>query len=257
MFFLHSGMQTSGTAWHFHLTNDLLMAAGGRDIHRLVELHPRALRYVVGGTSHHDIFRPNPYKVAVLHWLARRGGPFVVKTHAGPAGGLGPLLARGAVKAVYIYRDPRDVALAAWERGERNRRTGRNKSWWRPGGYRSFARLTTHEDAIRWVARTLLPVWDAWDRATGVHRLRYEDLLEDGPGVLARQADFMGLDLDAAKIREIDAPYRAEQTRRDMKGLHFGKGRSGRHREAFSASELALCRELFGAHLERMGYPAS
>ena len=39
-------------------------------------------------------------------------------------------------------------------------------------------------------------------------------------------------------------------------GNHFFKGRIGRHKEAFTAEQLARSEELFGPYLAQMGYEA-
>lgn len=243
MIVVSASLKKSGSGWYFNLTNDLLVAAGHDDVRALRD------RYGLGGVLLEDNCRinPNALNLARVFVPHLRGHTFVVKTHAGPTPSLRLLLAAGAARATYIYRDPRDVVLSALDHGARVRKEGRANV---------LAALHTVEEAVPYV-HTLLRDWEAWAGSPGTLLVRYEDLKADPLAELRRLADFLKLDVAEAVLADVAAPYQQpaeDATTKDR--LHFNKGVAGRFREAMSADELALCRRHFGPYLEQMGYAA-
>ncbi len=243
MIVLSAGMPKSGSAWYFNLTNDLLVATGHQDV-RVVRDRFR----LQGILNYHNcnIGEHTPYKLVRILVPHFSGNTFAVKTHDHPSKALRALISAGIVKATYIYRDPRDVAVSAFEHGERIRSRGESHT---------FAQAKSMEEAIL-MTKGWLIVWDGWMRCKNVLYARYEDLLADPVKEVERLTDFLAVHVLPETIQRIVAAYQPEQL--DVgraAGINFNKGVSGRFREVMSQRELDLCREHFGDYLQRMGYP--
>ncbi|GAB4454256.1 MAG: hypothetical protein Kow00120_24120 [Anaerolineae bacterium] len=242
MIVFSAGMPKSGSAWYFNLTNDLLIAAGHEDVRDI-----RARYGLQSVLKHHNCnidkhTTANVLRVVVPHLL---GHTFAVKTHDSPTRTLRALMAAGVVKAAYIYRDPRDVAVSAFDHGERLRSRGEEGI---------FTQATNLEAAILLVKRWLL-IWEAWMHCPNVITTRYEDLLADPAQALARLAAFIGLDVPGATIQQVVDGYAPAQLSAGKAGhVNFNKGVVGRYREVMSQRELDLCQEHFGPYLQQMGY---
>jgi hypothetical protein len=82
---------------------------------------------------------------------------------------------------------------------------------------------------------------------------RYEDLLRDYQRESVRLADYLGLDVAGAEVQQVITHYRPEMAE-GQEGTHFFKGRIGRFREVFSATQQSILVEKFGPFLAKMGY---
>ncbi|MCI0590126.1 MAG: sulfotransferase domain-containing protein [Gammaproteobacteria bacterium] len=242
MIVLSAGMQKSGTGWYFNLTNELLVAAGHQDVRQVKQ------RYRLESVLRHyncNIDEPTPAKLARIAIPHLLGYSFVVKSHSRPTPFLRLLISGGVMRPTYIYRDPRDVALSAFEHGQQMRSQGE---------HHSFARLETVKAAVRYAA-DLLEAWDQWMQCRRVLKVRYEDLLADPIGELQRLAGFLSLALPTRDMERIVAKYSMEGDNGDQpEGLHFNQGEVGRFRQVFSSEELAVCQAYLGSHPQKMGY---
>ena len=246
MIVVSAGMPKAGSGWYFNLTNDLLIAAGHQDVRSVRDrFHLDAI------LKHHNclIGRPILPRLALLGIPHLMSNTFVVKTHSGPTPSLRYLMTRNVARATYIYRDPRDAALSAYNHGQRLREKGHEHT---------FARLETMEMTI-FVAREWLQTWEQWTRLENVLVTRYEDLLADPLNEAKRLSRFLSLGLGAEDLVRIVEAYQMdgapEKDSHLSQGLHFHKGRIGRFREVLTGEELALCNEQFGSRLRNMGYP--
>jgi hypothetical protein len=248
MIVLSAGMQKSGTAWYFNLTNDLLIAAGHQDVRAI---RSRFCLYPILRHHNCNMGSPNPFKLALITIPHILGNTFVVKSHARPGVGLRLLTSAKIIRTTYIYRDPRDVAISAFEHGQRIRDSGATHT---------FAKFDSIKTSIAIVGKGFLGVWDAWMAYSQAHPdqvliARYEDLVADTAGEVKRLAAFLGLDVPAETWRKIIARYQGDKARADGIGLHFNQGIVGRFRSILSSEELDLCKLHFGDYLEKMGYP--
>jgi hypothetical protein len=90
---------------------------------------------------------------------------------------------------------------------------------------------------------------------------RYEDLLMDYDGEVARLLGFLRLDGSkpegsaepSRSVRQVTDSFRPEKGQ-GQQGLHFYKGKIGRFRDSYSASQQAVLAQAMGAALQRMGY---
>lgn len=239
---LVAGMQKAGTGWLFHIVDTLLAGCGGHGAYGVRDAF--ALTGVLTGQNC-NIGTPRLARLAALVPALRAGRRFAIKTHRGPNLWTGALERAGVLKSIYVWRDPRDVALSAFAHGERERAAGITGN---------FGRLRTLDMAIDYAAH-LLPVWRAWQRNPRALRLRYEDLRADLPGALERLAGHLGVAPAAALRAEILARYAADQPDPATRAaLHFDRAGSGRWRAAMNAAQQAHCARRFGPWLEAMGY---
>ena len=108
------GMIKAGSAWYFNLANDLLVAAGHQDAREI-----RQRFHLHSALKHQDcLLAGHPASKLLLlipHFL---GHTFAVKAHGAASIGRRLLVNSGIAKATYIYRDPRDVVVSAFERGQ-------------------------------------------------------------------------------------------------------------------------------------------
>ncbi len=241
-------MPKSGTGWYFNLTNDLLIAAGhqdARDVRSRFRLHS-TLRF-----HNCNVEKLTPARLALIALPHLAGNTFVVKTHNRPTQALRLLTMAGIVRATYIYRDPRDVAISAFEHGQKILSRGDTHT---------FAKLDSIETAISVVGGWYLAVWDAW---MAFHQaqpdqtliVRYEDLVADTTGESKRLVDFLDLDVSSQDRRAAIATYQRDEVRVSEEILHFNRGVVGRFESIMSAKELDLCKFHFEGHLQKMGYP--
>jgi len=241
MIVLSAGMQKSGTGWYFNLTNDLLVVAGYQDVRAIRQkfrLHSILRHYNC------NIGKPTPFElalVAIPHFL---GNTFVVKMHGAPSTWIRFLMSTNIMKATYIYRDPRDVVISAFEHGQIIRSRGETHT---------FGKLDSIEASILYV-KGLLTNWDKWTQCTQALIVRYEDLVADPIGELKRLAGFLSLSVSSEGLHRIVATYKIDQSN-EVKGLHFNKVAAGSFRYVMNQKEQDLCKKYFRDYLQRMGYP--
>src|SRR5690606_24006518 len=67
----------------------------------------------------------SPRRLAMVTLPALMGNTFVIKAHAGPTSTSRLLTNLGLLRITYIYRDPRDAMLSAFDYGQRAHAKGR------------------------------------------------------------------------------------------------------------------------------------
>ena len=239
---LSAGMPRAGSAWHYNLIHDLLVAGGGRDARQVrarYYLQP-LLTEVNCNIGVLKAYRLLPVLVPCL-----LGNTFAIKTHARPTPIAQAFIRRGWVLPTYIYRDPRAALLSAYEYGMRSREKGSSNA---------FASLSSIEDSIKFM-QEYVRIWEAWSDCDDALHVRYEDLLYDYEGETARLLAFLGFGAISAEMRAVVDRYRPHQGG-GKKGTHFRFGQAERFREVLSETALARCNREFAPYLERMGYPA-
>lgn len=235
-------MPRAGSGWHYNLVHDLLVAAGGQDARQVRRrYHLESILTEVNC----NIGALTPVRLLPVLLPSLLGNTFAVKAHAGPTPLALSLMRTGKVRSAYIYRDPRDAMLSAYEHGERSRHSAHENA---------FARLDTFEETLSFM-QDYIRTWDAWMSCELALCARYEDLLEDYDTQALRLVDFLEIEPHIPSVQAVLEKYRPEQTRASaQKGLHFRKGKIGRFRNAYTPEQQAACLAAFGSALERMGY---
>ena len=246
--FLLAGMPRAGTAWCFEILTALTVAAGGVDA-REIRTKYKLEKYLTAGNTVLKLFLPDMLTV-LYPWL--RGERFAVKTHDGPKTYTYRIMSRGVLQGllrnkvflpIYIYRDPRDAVLSAYEYGQRQPET-------RGGAY--FGKnIPSIEAGIAWMRRYLSNNWDAWRSYQDILVIRYEDMIVDHEKYVYQMNEYLGLNLPADVTAGIVEKFRRGE---NLKGTHFFKGVAGRFRESFTPEQQQLADQAFGCYLEKMGY---
>jgi hypothetical protein len=241
MIILSVGMPRAGSGWHYNLTKDLMLAGGAQDANLIRQ------RYHLEGILSEvncNIGALTTRRLLAVSAPALLGNTFVIKAHARPTPLARSFMRIGLMKSTYIYRDPRDAMLSAYENGQRARREGRTNA---------FSQLVDFDSSLAFI-KDYVQIWEAWMACDGVLHTRYENLLTHYNDEAARLVDFLPIDADAEALDPIINRYRPESAQGDARGLHFSKGVIGRFREKWSDQEQEILQRELGPYLDRMGY---
>jgi hypothetical protein len=242
-------MQKAASATLFNLTNDLLIAAGKSDVRELRS------RYRFGFFMTKVNCNVGPLRAYKLAWLSLphwMGQSFVVKTHNPPSAFAQIFTRLNILRATYIYRDPRDVALSVFEHGKRLREQ-------RFDSNTQFDTIETMEEAIQFT-QSLLPTWDAWSNFPHVLLIRFEDFRSMMADHAKALVDFLGLTIGEKEFTEIIDRYDYHRKGTNTVGsasTHFHGGSSGRWRQKMSKDQIQMSEELFNNILGKMGYQSA
>jgi hypothetical protein len=171
-------------------------------------------------------------------------------------------------QVIYIVRDPRDVVISLYHYHRKRRRIEEDCS------------LETYVE--RFLAGTAWP-HGSWGENVGSWLLtrrkhpqflllRYEDMLTDTVGELARIAGFLGICTTVERVSEavarssVDQMRKSEKTEGHLSGLTRGSrkdlsfvraARSGGWRSELSASQAAKIEAAWGPLMQHLGYELS
>jgi hypothetical protein len=240
MIVLSVGMPRAGSGWHYNLVHDLMEAAGYTEA-RLIREKYRLQGILTEVNCNIGVLSARRMGRVAIPALA--GNDFVIKAHAGPSASSRFLQRLGLLRITYIYRDPRDAMLSAFDYGQRALQKGRPNA---------FSHLTDFDKTLDFMM-DYIRIWEAWVREKDVLIARYEDLLKDYEDEAERLVDFLGLDGDDSQVRQVIGKYRPGAAE-GQQGLHFFKGKIGRFRESYSAEQQEVLKERMGGYLSRMGY---
>jgi hypothetical protein len=240
MIVLSVGMPRAGSGWHYNLVNDLMKTTGCADARDIRE------RYRLG----HILTEVNcnigvlsARRLSLVAFPALVGNTFVIKAHAGPTPASRLLQRLGLLRITYIYRDPRDAMLSAYDYGQRAIQKGRPNA---------FSHLTDFQKSVDFILE-YIRIWEKWMQEKHVLIARYEDLLLDYENEVARLIGFLQLDGSRNEVQTVIDHYRPGAAE-GQQGLHFFRGKVGRFRESYSAEEQAVLSEKLGPYLRRMNY---
>jgi hypothetical protein len=240
MIILSVGMPRAGSGWHYNIVHDLMKATGAADARAIrARYHLQSILTEVNC----NIGVLSPRRLAMVSVPALMGNTFVIKAHAGPTSASRLLQRLGLLRITYIYRDPRDAMLSAYDYGQRALRKGRPNA---------FSHLTNFQKSLDFILE-YVRIWGKWLKEKDVLVTRYEDLLSDYDREVSRLSGFLKLDEHEPKVKSVIDSYRPSAAE-GQQGLHFYKGKIGRFREAYPAGEQAILAETLGVYLERMGY---
>jgi hypothetical protein len=240
MIVLSVGMPRAGSGWHYNLIHDLMEAAGYTDA-RLIREKYRLQGVLTEVNCNIGVLSARRMGMVAVPALA--GNDFVIKAHAGPSAASRILQRLGLLRITYIYRDPRDAMLSAFDYGQRALQKGRPNA---------FSHLTDFEKTLDFMM-DYIRIWEAWMREKDVLIARYEDLLMDYDNEAGRLVKFLGLDGYSSKIQGVIGKYRPGAAE-GQQGLHFFKGKIGRFRESYTVTQQEVLKERMVGYLSRMGY---
>jgi hypothetical protein len=240
MIILSVGMPRAGSGWHYNLVHDLMKTAGAVDASNIREKY--RLQGILTEVNN-NIGVLSARRLGMVILPALMGNTFVIKVHAGPTSMSRFLQRLGLLHITYIYRDPRDAMLSAFEYGQRGLQKGRPNA---------FSHLTDFQKSLDFIM-DYVRIWDRWTREQNLFITRYEDLQADYDNEVSRLVQFLKLDGGKPEVQKVIEEYH-QPVMEGQKGLHFNKGKIGRFREAYSAEEQAVLKEKMGPYLPRMGY---
>jgi hypothetical protein len=240
MIVLSVGMPRAGSGWHYNLVHDLMKTTGCADARVLREKY--RLQSILTEVNC-NIGVLSARRLAMVALPALMGNTFVIKAHAGPTTASRLLQRLGLLRITYIYRDPRDAMLSAYEYGQRALQKGRPNA---------FSHLTDFQKSLDFILE-YVHIWEKWMKEKDVLIARYEDLLTNYEEESMRLVRFLGLKVGEPEVRAVVDAYRPEAAE-GQQGLHFYKGKIGRFRDSYSAEEQAILREKLAQYLARMGY---
>lgn len=240
MIVLSVGMPRAGSGWHYNLVHDLVKTTGCADARDIRErYHLQSILTEVNC----NIGVLSARRLAMVTVPALTGNTFVIKAHAGPTSTSRLLQRLGLLRITYIYRDPRDAMLSAYDYGQRALKKGHPNA---------FSHLTDFQKSVDFILE-YVRIWEKWMQEKDVLIARYEDLLTNYDHEVAQLAAFLQLNKDHAEVRKVIDSYRPGAAE-GQQGLHFYKGKIGRFRESYTAEEQAILKEKLGMYLQRMGY---
>jgi len=240
MIVLSVGMPRAGSGWHYNLVHDLMKTTGCADAR---EIRARYRLQNILTEVNCNIGVLSGRRLAMVALPALVGNTFVIKAHAAPTSASRLLQRLGLLRITYIYRDPRDAMLSAYDYGQRALQKGRPNA---------FSPLTDFQKSVDFIME-YVQVWEKWIGEKNVLIARYEDLLTDYDSEVTRLVGFLKVNWSRPEIQQVIDGYRPSVAE-GQQGLHFYKGIIGRFREAYSTEEQTILKEKLGGHLQRMGY---
>lgn len=241
MIVLSVGMPRAGSGWHYNLIHDLMETAGYIDARSLREKY-RLQNILTEINCNIGVLSLRRLGMVTLPALA--GNDFVIKAHAGPTTTSRLLQSLGWLRITYIYRDPRDAMLSAFDYGQRALQNGRPNA---------FSHLTDFDKSLAFIME-YVHIWEKWTREKQALVARYEDLLTDYDSEVQRLVGYLKLDGSSPDVQKIVAKYRPGLAEEGQQGLHFYKGKIGRFREAYTIEQQEVLKQRLGTYLSRMGY---
>lgn len=240
MIILSVGMPRAGSGWHYNLIQDLMKTAGAVDTSVIRKKY--GLENILTEVNN-NIGVLSARRMVLMTLPALMGNTFVIKAHAGPTSASRLLQRFGLLRITYVYRDPRDAMLSAFEYGQRGLQKGRPNA---------FSHLTDFQKSLDFIM-DYARIWKRWTKERNIHTTRYEDLQTNYEGEVVRLIQFLRLDGAKPEIQKVIEDYHGP-VEEGQRGLHFNKGKIGRFREAYNATQQAILKEKMGPYLLTMGY---
>lgn len=242
MIVLSVGMPRAGSGWHYNLVHDLMKTTGCADAREIREKYN--LQNILTEVNC-NIGVLSARRLGRVTIPAVMGNMFVIKAHAGPTSASRFLQRLGVLRITYIYRDPRDAMLSAYDYGQRALQKGRPNA---------FSHLTDFQKSLDFIME-YVHIWEKWTQEKNVLIARYEDLLMNYESESARLVGYLKLSGSSPEVQKVIESYRPGAAE-GQQGLHFYKGKIGRFRDSYSAEEQAMLKEKMGNYLVKMGYDA-
>ncbi|MBI3152312.1 MAG: sulfotransferase domain-containing protein [Chloroflexi bacterium] len=240
MIVLSVGMPRAGSGWHYNLIHDLMKTTGCADARDIREKY-HLQKILTEVNCNIGVLSARRLGLVTLPTLL--GNTFVIKAHAGPTSASRLFSALGLLRITYIYRDPRDAMLSAYDFGQRALTKGRPNA---------FSHLSDFEKSVDFMME-YVRIWDKWMNEKNVLVARYEDLLMNYDEESARLLDHLKLDGSRLEVQKVVEQYRPGVSD-DQQGLHFYKGKIGRFRDSYTNEQKQVLQEKLAPFLPRMRY---
>lgn len=242
MIVLSVGMPRAGSGWHYNLIHDLMKTTGCADARDIREKY--GLQNILTEVNC-NIGVLSARRLGMTALPALTGNTFVIKAHSSPTNSSHLLSTLGLVRATYIYRDPRDAMLSAFDFGQRAVTKGRPNA---------FSHLSDFEKSVDFMME-YVSIWQKWMNEKHVLIARYEDLLTNYDAESAKLVHYLKLDRSRSEVRAAIENYRPDSAE-GQQGLHFYKGKIGRFREAYTEEQKSILKQKLEPYLTQMGYDA-
>jgi hypothetical protein len=239
MIVLSVGMPRAGSGWHYNLIHDLMKTTGCADARDIRERY-RLQKILTEVNCNIGVLSARRLGLVMLPALVNT---FVIKAHAGPTSASRLLATLGMMRVTYIYRDPRDAMLSAYDFGQRALVKGRPNA---------FSHLSDFEKSVDFMME-YVRIWEKWMKEKNVLIARYEDLLTDYGTESAKLVEYLKLNGTSPEVKAVIEKYRPD-TAEGQQGLHFFKGKIGRFRESYSEDQKLVLKEKLRPYLVSMGY---
>ncbi len=239
MIVLSVGMPRAGSGWHYNLIHDLMATTGCADARDIRERY-RLQRILTEVNCNIGVLSARRLGLVALPGLVNT---FVIKAHAGPTAASRLLSTVGMLRVTYIYRDPRDAMLSAYDFGQRALVKGRPNA---------FSHLSDFQKSMDFMME-YVRIWEKWMSEKNVLVARYEDLLMNYEVESAKLVGYLKLSMDKPGVKAVIEKYRPGAAE-GQQGLHFYKGKIGRFREAYNDDQKAELNRKLSPYLGRMGY---
>jgi hypothetical protein len=240
MIVLSVGMPRAGSGWHYNLIQDLMKTTGCADARDIREKYH--LQKILTEVNC-NIGVLSARRLGMVAIPALMGNTFVIKAHAAPTNTSRLLSTLGLLRITYIYRDPRDAMLSAYDFGQRALEKGRPNA---------FSHLSDFEKSMDFMME-YVHIWEKWMTEKNVLIARYEDLLTNYDAESAKLVNYLKLDGSQPEIQEVIEKYRPAAAE-GQQGLHFYKGKIGRFRESYNEEQKSALKQKLGSYLTKMGY---
>ncbi len=201
-YFLVAGMRRSGSTMQYHIARLLAEQSGGRGVW-----------YIEPG----DFVARRPV------WNQMPGIKVIKVHHPDPV--LGDLVTTGEARAIYSWRDPRDVVVSISLRARYQDTTSLDNPVWVNQTFRSLAR-----DHAFWTSIPCVPV------------VRYQDVIGDAPGTVQQIARLMSQAITDTQARLIAAQVTPDQLMKHkaIPADHVNDGRAGMWQDRTTDTQRAI-----------------
>jgi hypothetical protein len=239
MIVLSVGMPRAGSGWHYNLIHDLMETTGCVDARAIRERY-HLQKILTEVNCNIGVLSARRLGLVMLPGLLNT---FVIKAHAAPSTTSRLLSNLGLLRTTYIYRDPRDAMLSAYDFGQRALTKGRPNA---------FSHLSTFEKSMDFMME-YVRIWEKWMNEKNVLIARYEDLLTNYDTESAKLVEYLKVNRTRPEVQTVIEKYRPDAAE-GQQGLHFFKGKIGRFREFYNEGQKSVLKAHLGAYLARMGY---
>ena len=241
MIVLSVGMPRAGSGWHYNLIHDLMRTTGCADARDIRERY-RLQKILTEVNCNIGVLSARRLGLTMLPGLVNT---FVIKAHAAPTSTSRLFSNLGLLRSTYIYRDPRDAMLSAFDFGQRALTKGHPNA---------FSHLSDFEKSVDFMME-YVRIWEKWMKEKHVLIARYEDLLTNYDVESVKLLEYLKLNKNKSEVQKVIENYRPDAAE-GQQGLHFYKGKIGRFREAYNDEQKSVLKKKLSPYLAQMGYNA-